>query len=107
MRTRANQGSKGDTKVAAAVNGTGNHMSEVVIFEADDHHVAVHVRLDGETVWLTQRQMAELFDTSADNVGLHLKNVFGEGELGEKATTEDFSVVQTEGRRKVTRTVKH
>ena len=82
-------------------------MSEVVIFEADDHHVAVHVRLDGETVWLTQRQMAELFDTSADNVGLHLKNVFGEGELGEKATTEDFSVVQTEGRRNVTRTVKH
>jgi hypothetical protein len=51
--------------------------------------------------------MAELFDTSADNVSLHLKNVFSEGELGEPATTEDFSVVQSEGRRKVTRAVKH
>lgn len=65
------------------------------------------VRLDGETVWLTQRQMADLFDTSTDNIGLHLKNIFSEGELGEPATTEDSSVVQTEGRRKVTRKVKH
>ena len=53
------------------------------------------VRLDQETVWLTQRQMAELFQTSTDNVGLHLKNVFTDGELEESATTEDFSVVQT------------
>ena len=82
-------------------------MSEVLIYEADDHRIAVNVRLDGETVWLTQRQMAELFDTSADNVGLHLKNIFSDGELGETATTEDSSVVHTEGRRKVTRTIKH
>jgi len=67
----------------------------------------VEVRLEHETVWLTQRQMAELFDTSTDNVSLHLQNVFSDGELGEQATTEDFSVVQTEGRRKVTRTLKH
>ncbi|MDP2322693.1 MAG: RhuM family protein, partial [Gammaproteobacteria bacterium] len=51
--------------------------------------------------------MAELFDTSADNISLHLKNIFSEGELGEPATAEDFSVVQTEGRRQVTRNVKH
>ncbi|HEX3526481.1 MAG TPA: virulence protein RhuM/Fic/DOC family protein [Thermoanaerobaculia bacterium] len=82
-------------------------MSEIVIYQNEQSQTQVSVRMDGETVWLTQRQMAELFDTSADNVSLHLKNVFSEGELGEPATTEDFSVVQSEGRRKVTRAVKH
>jgi hypothetical protein len=82
-------------------------MSEVVIYQNEQSQTQVSVRMDGETVWLTQRQMADLFDTSADNISLHLKNVFSEGELGEPATTEDFSVAQTEGRRKVTRTVKH
>src|SRR5512132_700809 len=82
-------------------------MSEVVIYQNEQSQIQFAVRLEGETVWLTQRQMAELFETSTDNVGLHLKNVFAEDELGESATTEDFSVVQTEGRRKVTRTVKH
>ncbi len=82
-------------------------MSEVVIYQNEHSQTQVSVRLDGETVWLTQRQMAELFDTSADNISLHLKNIFSENELGEPATTEEFSVVQTEGRRKVTRTVKH
>ena len=67
----------------------------------------VDVRLDQETVWLTQRQMAEVFQTSSDNVGLHLKNVFADGELEESATTEDFSVVQTEGKRQVKRQIKH
>lgn len=79
----------------------------MVLFEAKDGQIRLDVKFDHETVWLTQRQMAELFDTSADNIGLHLKNVFLVGELGEPATTEDFSVVQTEGRRKVTRKVKH
>jgi prophage maintenance system killer protein len=82
-------------------------VSEVVIYQDEQNQTGVSVRLDGETVWLTQRQMADLFDTSADNVSLHLKNIFSEGELGEPATTEDFSVVQTEGRRKVTRTIRH
>ena len=65
------------------------------------------VRLDHESIWLTQKQMAELFDTSTDNVGLHLKNVFTEGELAEEATTEDSSVVQIEGSRRIRRSVKH
>jgi prophage maintenance system killer protein len=82
-------------------------MSEVIIYEDAQRHTQVRVRMDGETVWLTQRQMAELFETSTDNVSLHLKNVFSDGELREEATTEDFSVVQTEGRREVTRSTKH
>ena len=80
---------------------------EVLVYEAPDGGVRVEVKLDRDTVWLTQRQMADLFDTSTDNVGLHLKNVFADSELEEAATTEDFSVVQSEGKRRVRREVKH
>jgi prophage maintenance system killer protein len=80
---------------------------EILIYEAPDGGVRVDVKLDRDTVWLTQRQMADLFDTSTDNVGLHLKNVFSNSELDEAATTEDFSVVQSEGKRRVRRQVKH
>ena len=80
---------------------------EVVVYEAADGEVRVDVRLERDTVWLSQRQMAELFDTSTDNVGLHLKNIFGEGELDEAATAEDYSVVQSEARRQVRRRVRH
>ena len=80
-------------------------MSEIVIFEDDSQ--PVEVRLEGETLWATQSQMAELFDTSTDNIGLHLKNVYAEGELDEEATTEDFSVVRQEGKRRVRRRLKH
>lgn len=80
---------------------------EVLVYEAPDGGMRVEVKLDRDTVWLTQRQMADLFDTSTDNVGLHLKNIFADRELEEAATTEDFSVVQTEGKRRVRRQVKH
>ena len=66
---------------------------EILVYEAPDGRARVEVRLDRETVWLTQRQMADLFTTSADNIGLHLKNIFLDKELDEVATTEDFSVV--------------
>lgn len=70
-------------------------MSDIIIFEADTDRVEVW--LEGETMWMTQAQMAELFDTSADNIGLHLKNIFKGQELEAEATTEDFSVVRQEG----------
>lgn len=80
---------------------------EVLVYEAPDGAVRVEVKLDRDTVWRTHRQMADLFDTSTDNVGLHLKNIFADNELEEIATTEDFSVVQSEGKRRVQRKVKH
>ena len=80
-------------------------MNNIVIFESGDQ--PVQVRLEGETVWLTQAQMAELFDTSTDNISLHLKNVYKDNELDESATTEDFSVVRREGTRQVKRQLKH
>ena len=79
----------------------------VVVYESVDGEARVDVRLERETVWLTQRQMGDVFATSTDNVGLHLRNIFTGGELQEEATTEDFSVVQSEGGRRVRRRLKH
>ncbi|MCK5231958.1 MAG: virulence protein RhuM/Fic/DOC family protein, partial [Desulfobulbaceae bacterium] len=80
-------------------------MSELVIYQ--DKQQGIEIRLQGETLWLTQRQMAELFDTSIDNIGLHLRNIYKSEELEKNGTAEDFSVVQTEGGRKVSRQIKH
>ncbi|WP_347332245.1 RhuM family protein [Marinimicrobium locisalis] len=80
-------------------------MNEIVIFEGDGQDV--EVRLEAETLWVTQSQMAELFATTTDNISLHLKNVFQDNELEEGATTEEFSVVRKEGQREVRRKLKH
>lgn len=79
----------------------------IVIFEAADQPVEVRLDAGRDTVWLSQRQMADVFETSTDNISLHLKNIFSEGELSEAATTEDSSVVRKEGAREVRRKVKH
>ena len=83
-------------------------MSEPIeIYQTADGQTQVAVRFEQESVWLSQAQMAALFDTSSDNISLHLKNIFIEHELDEAATTEDFSVVQSEGKRQVKRRLKH
>ena len=69
-------------------------------------HTKIDVRLERETVWLSQKQMGELFGCSIDNVSLHLKNVFAEGELNEKTTTEESSIVQKEGTRAISRPIR-
>lgn len=80
-------------------------MSEIILYTTDDGKSRIQLRADGQTVWLTQREMAELFDVSTDNIGLHLKNVYADGELSREATTEESSVVQIEGSREVRRPV--
>lgn len=80
---------------------------QIQIYTAEDGHVQLKIQFQQETLWLTQSQISELFDTSTDNVSLHLKNIYGEGELQERATTEDFSVVRQEGNRQVKRKLKH
>jgi len=88
----------------------GNHKdmnSSLEIFRLPNGKTEIAVRLENETVWLSQKQMSELFDKDADTIGLHLKNIFSSNELDEESTTEDFSVVQIEGQRKVTRKIKH
>ena len=81
--------------------------SSLEIFRLPNGKTEIAVRLENETVWLSQKQMSELFDKDADTIGLHLKNIFSSNELDEESTTEDFSVVQIEGQRKVTRKIKH
>ena len=78
---------------------------EIIIYQPDDKSTQLEVRIEEETVWLSQKQMALLFDCSADNVSLHLKNIYKEEELMESATSEDFSEVQQEGNRFVKRKV--
>lgn len=81
--------------------------TRLVIFQ--DAGQTVEVRLDAghDTVWLSQRQMAELFDTTPENVLMHLKNIFRDAELAEATTTKDFLVVRTEGKRQVRRDLRH
>lgn len=84
-----------------------NSTAEFLILSYQSGGDGVEVRVQDGTLWLGQKQMALVFDTSVDNISLHLKNIYGEDELNERATTETFSAVQTEGRREVSRAVKH
>jgi hypothetical protein len=76
---------------------------ELILYQAEDETTKIEVRLENENVWLTQKMMAELFQTTPQNITIHLKNIFDEGELQEDATCKDFLQVQNEGSRKVER----
>lgn len=80
--------------------------SHIEIYKSDSSQIDIVVQFDKDTVWLSQKQMAQIFNKDSDTIGLHLKNIFSEEELDEKATTENLSVVQTEGNRKVKRNIK-
>ncbi|MGI5914647.1 MAG: hypothetical protein ACOX5K_08025, partial [Bacteroidales bacterium] len=73
--------------------------NKIEIYKSKDNQIEIQVQMDTDTVWLNQRQMAELFDKDSDTIGLHLKNIYNESELEEISTTEYFSVVQKEGKR--------
>jgi len=78
----------------------------IVLYSDPDGTIKLDVRLVRETLWLSQKQMAELFDKDSDTIGLHIRNIYKESELGKAVTTEDFSVVQWEGSRSIRRRVK-
>lgn len=80
-------------------------MNEIIKY--NDGEIELAVSIGSDTIWLIQAQISELFETSTDNVGFHLKNIYKEEELSENGTTEDFSVVRQEGNRKVKRIIKH
>jgi prophage maintenance system killer protein len=81
--------------------------SEIKIYRTQDGNTFIDVKLENETVWLSQSQMAELFDKDSDTIGLHLKNIYKSEELDEFSTTEKYSVVRQEGERSVKRQIKH
>ena len=81
--------------------------NQIIIYQTEDGQTQVDVRLENETVWLTQAQMVELFQTTKQNVSLHVGNVFKEGELEQKSTVKEYLTDQKEGERKVSRKVKY
>ena len=81
--------------------------NKIVIYQTEDGQTQIDVRLENETVWLTQAQMVELFQTTKQNVSLHAGNVLKESELEQEATVKEYLTVQNEGNRKVTRKVKY
>lgn len=80
---------------------------QIQIFTSADGRVQLDIKLEQETLWLSQLQMGNLFETSPENVQMHLKNIFADKELDESATTKDFLVVRQEGKRQVQRKIKH
>jgi hypothetical protein len=81
--------------------------SQIIIYQTEKGETKLEVRLENETVWLTQKLMAELFQTSVANINIHLKNIFAEEELDPKATIKDFLIVRLEGNREVNRSIEY
>lgn len=81
--------------------------SEIILYQTEDGRTRIQCRFEDDTLWLTQAQMAELFQTTPQNVTLHLKAIFSEGELKETATCKDYLQVRPEGGREVTRAIRH
>jgi prophage maintenance system killer protein len=84
-----------------------NPTAPIVIYQSADGSIVAEVRLEGETVWLSQKQMAELFDKNVPNINEHISNVFAEGELEPAATIRKFRIVRQEGQRQVEREIDH
>ena len=79
-----------------------SNLGEIVMYQPDET-IRLEVRIENETVWLSQQQMAELFKATKQNVSLHIKNIYDEGELKETATVKDYLTVRQEGNRMVRR----
>jgi hypothetical protein len=80
---------------------------EILLYQSEDGTTRIEVRLEGDTVWLPQRAMVELFQTTKQNVSLHIQHIFEEGELRPEATVKQYLTVQTEGKRQISRVVDH
>ncbi|WP_254459795.1 virulence RhuM family protein [Xanthomonas sacchari] len=81
--------------------------SELILYRSEGAQTRIQVRLEGESVWLTQAQIAELYQTTPQNVTQHLRTVYEEGELREEATCKDYLQVRQEGTREVRRNLRH
>lgn len=79
---------------------------EFITFKLQEKEKGIQVRYENETLWMTQKAMAELFDTGIDNINVHLKNIYDSNELDKDSTIEENSIVQKEGNRQVKRNVK-
>ncbi|TXI47883.1 MAG: hypothetical protein E6Q50_12480 [Lysobacter sp.] len=83
-----------------------DHQGELILYPTEDGRAELHLRAAGDTVWLTQAEMTELFDTTPQNITQHIRSVYKKAELTEEATCKDDLQVRSEGGREVRRTVK-
>ena len=81
--------------------------NQIVFYQTEDGQTQIEVRLENETVWLTQAQMVELFQKTPQNITMHIGNAYKEGELERNSTCKEYLQVQQEGKRKVSRIVKY
>lgn len=84
-----------------------NASTEIIIYQTEDGKTKIDVKLENETVWMTQKAIAELYQTTPQNITLHIKNIYEEGELEENSTCKNYLQVQTEGNRTVQRNSRH
>ena len=82
-----------------------DNKGEIVVYQSDDGSIKLEVRLQDETVWLTQQLIAELFQTTVPNISMHIRNIYEEGELTPEATIKKFLTVRQEGHRRVQRSL--
>lgn len=82
-----------------------NSNGDIIIYQTEDGLTKIDVKLENETVWLSQQQMAELYGTTKQNISSHIKNIFDENELDENSTVKEFLTVQKESNRNVERNV--
>ncbi len=87
--------------------GKSGGKSEIILYQTEDGHSRIQVRLEKETVWLTQMQLAELFQTTKQNISLHIQSILEDGELSGDATVKQYLTVQAEGKRQVQRSLEH
>jgi hypothetical protein len=88
-------------------NIKSNTNQQLILYQTEDGRTKIEVLFQDESVWLSQAQMAQLFDTTKQNIGIHIKNIFDEKELTEEATVKDCFTVQKEGNREVSRKIVH
>lgn len=89
------------------MNKTNHQQGHILIYQSEDGHPSIDVRLEDETVWLTLNQMADLFRVDKSGISRHVKNIYKTGELTEDSTVAKIATVQEEGNRKVTRKLEH
>ncbi len=95
------------SEIKTSSSDTKQQQSEILIYQNQNGKIKVDVRLEDETVWLTQKAMADLFQTTIPNINMHLKSIYEEKELEEYTTIKDFLIVQIEGSREVKRKQKN
>ena len=81
--------------------------NKIEIYQSDDNHTIVEVKFEQETIWLSQKQMAELFDKDVRTVNEHIKTIYTTGELTKDSTIRNFRIVRKEGKRDVSRDIEH